>query len=67
MTVMRRLAILFAASAAVAGASTLASAQGSVSALKGHDSNAPVDVSADRIRAASAGRPRKQSKFDERV
>ena len=49
MTVMRRLAILFAASAAVAGASTLASAQGSVSALKGHDSNAPVDVSADRI------------------
>lgn len=49
MTVMRRLAILLAASAALAGASTLASAQGSVSALKGHDSDAPVDVSADRI------------------
>ena len=48
MTEMRRLAILIAASAAVAGASGLAYAQG-VSALKGHDSNAPVDVDADRI------------------
>lgn len=48
MTGMRRLAIFLAAAAAVAGASTLANAQG-VSALKGHDSNAPVDVDADRI------------------
>ena len=36
-------AILLAASAA------LAQSSGSVSALKGHDSNAPVDVAADRI------------------
>ena len=48
MTGMRRLAIFLAAATAVAGASTLANAQG-VSALKGHDSNAPVDVDADRI------------------
>lgn len=30
---------------------TLAVAQGATSALKGHDSNAPIDVSADRIEA----------------
>ena len=39
-------ALLFAAAAAVAGA---ALAQSGVSALKGHDSNAPIDVAADRI------------------
>jgi lipopolysaccharide export system protein LptA len=31
------------------GGSALAQSSGQVSALKGHDSNAPVDVSADRI------------------
>jgi lipopolysaccharide export system protein LptA len=45
---MRReiLLVLAAASAAVAA---IAQAQKPVSALKGHNSNAPVDVSADRI------------------
>jgi len=49
MTGMNR----FLAGAALAGltltASALAQSSGQVSALKGHDSNAPVDVSADRI------------------
>ena len=48
MMAMRRttLAILAAASA---GAAALAQAQEPVSALRGHDSGAPVDVVADRI------------------
>ena len=35
--------------AALAASAALAQTSGSVSALKGHDSNAPVDVAADRI------------------
>lgn len=48
MSAMRRTFILLAAlgTFSIAG---LASAQDPVSALKGHDSNAPVDVEADRI------------------
>lgn len=46
MTMRAPLLLLAAASAGVAA---LAQAQQPVSALKGHDSNAPVDVSADRI------------------
>ena len=44
----RPMIALAALAAATLGAG-LASAQDSISALKGHDSNAPVDVSADRI------------------
>ena len=48
---MRRHAIMLSAAAALAGAAiTQAVAQGGpVSALRGHDSNAPIDVAADRI------------------
>ena len=46
---MRRQALLLCAAALVAGAAGLAHAQGPVSALKGHDSGAPIDVAADRI------------------
>jgi lipopolysaccharide export system protein LptA len=54
MTAMRRHALLLVAAAAVAGAAGLADAADptpvkGVSALKGHDSNAPIDVTADRI------------------
>ncbi|HEX2803064.1 MAG TPA: LptA/OstA family protein, partial [Sphingomicrobium sp.] len=45
---MRR-AILIAIAAASAAAAALAQAQEPVSALKGHDANAPVDVTAARI------------------
>ena len=45
---MRR-SILLAIAAGLAGSTALAQAPGPVSALKGHNSNAPVDVSADRI------------------
>jgi len=45
---MRR-TIAFPVAAALAGATALAQAQAPVSALKGHDSSAPVDVSANRI------------------
>ncbi len=48
MMSMRR-KILAAIAASCAGIAALAQAQEPVSALKGHDSNAPVDVSADRI------------------
>lgn len=52
MRAMRRRILLALAAASVAAA-TLAQAQGQpqqpVSALKGHNSNAPVDVTADRI------------------
>lgn len=53
MMAMRRLAFLSCAAAAVAGAALTqgahAQAADPVSALKGHDSNAPIDVAADRI------------------
>lgn len=53
MRAMRRHLLLFSAAVAVAGAAVTqaALAQGAdpVSALRGHDSNAPIDVSADRI------------------
>ncbi|HEU4705450.1 MAG TPA: LptA/OstA family protein [Sphingomicrobium sp.] len=45
---MRRHALLFVA-AALAGAAALAQTNDPVSALRGHDSNAPIDVAADRI------------------
>ncbi len=45
---MRR-KLLLAAAAATAGLAALAHAQQPISALKGHDANAPVDVTADRI------------------
>lgn len=48
MMTMRRSLALFALIAAVT-ASGPAHAQDSVSALKGHDSDAPVDVNADRL------------------
>lgn len=48
MMTMRRTAFLSLA-AACAGFAALAQAQEPVSALKGHNSNAPVDVTADRI------------------
>ena len=48
MRAMRSLGIIFAA-ALVAATAALAQSQQPVSALKGHDSNAPVDVNADRI------------------
>lgn len=49
MMAMRRIAILLSATAAFAGASALAQRADPVSALKGHDSNAPIDVASDRI------------------
>ena len=53
MRAMRRHALLFLAAAALAGAAlspgAFAQTRGAVSALKGHDSNAPIDVAADRI------------------
>lgn len=47
MAMARKLLIPAAAATAAIGA--LASAQEPISALRGHDSNAPVDVAADRI------------------
>ena len=41
--------LLISAAAATAAIGAIAHAQDPVSALKGHDANAPVDVSADRI------------------
>jgi lipopolysaccharide export system protein LptA len=53
MIPMRRHALLLSAAAALAGAAVsqgaLAQGKDPVSALKGHDSNAPIDVDADRI------------------
>jgi lipopolysaccharide export system protein LptA len=46
MSVMRRFATGFGCAAALLA---LAPAIGQISSLKGHDSNAPVDVAADRI------------------
>ena len=48
MMAMRRPFFLFA-TAAFVGIAALAQAQEPVSALKGHDSDAPIDVAADRI------------------
>jgi len=48
MMAMRR-PILFSLAAAFAAIAALAQAQEPVSALKGHNANAPVDVTADRI------------------
>ena len=48
MSAMRARSIL-AIAAACACAGAIAHAQAPVSALKGHDSNAPIDVAADRI------------------
>lgn len=41
--------LIAAAASALAASAALSQAGGQVSALKGHDSNAPVDVTADRI------------------
>jgi len=49
MNVMNRILAGAALIGLTLGASALAQSTGQVSALKGHDSNAPVDVSADRI------------------
>ena len=46
---MRRHAFLISAAAARAAAARLAQAADPVSALKGHDSNAPIDLAADRL------------------
>ena len=48
MTAMRRHALLLCAATMLAGAA-LAQSADPVSALKGHDSDAPIDVAADRI------------------
>ena len=49
MMAMRRKIILAAGLAATAGIGSLAAAQEPVSALRGHNSDAPVDISSDRI------------------
>ena len=46
---MRRVLSFLCGIAAAIGAATLAQAQDPVSALRGHDSDAPIDVSSDRI------------------
>jgi lipopolysaccharide export system protein LptA len=48
MMTMQRIILAFAG-AALVGVAALAQAQEPISALKGHDANAPVDVVADRI------------------
>jgi len=49
MMAMRRHALLFCTVAALAGAAGMAQTKDPVSALRGHDSDAPIDVAADRI------------------
>ena len=49
MVMARKFLIVAAIGSAALGLGALAHAQQSVSALKGHNSNAPVDVAADRI------------------
>jgi len=49
MMVVRSIGIILAVLLAASSAATAQSQQQSVSALKGHNSNAPVDVTADRI------------------
>jgi lipopolysaccharide export system protein LptA len=46
---MRSIGPILAAAAGLAALGGIAHAQNAVSALRGHDSNAPVDVTADRI------------------
>ncbi|HVL77991.1 MAG TPA: LptA/OstA family protein [Sphingomicrobium sp.] len=46
---MRRLVLSLAALAGLGAVAGLAQAQEPISALKGHDSDAPIDVAADRI------------------
>jgi lipopolysaccharide export system protein LptA len=46
---MRRIALLPVAAAALVSAAAFAQTADPVSALKGHDSSAPIDVTADRI------------------
>jgi lipopolysaccharide export system protein LptA len=46
---MRRATLLLTAAAATAALGGLAQAQDAVSALRGHNSNAPIDVASDRI------------------
>lgn len=49
MMVMRRFILILTAALAAAGPAVYAQGNQPVSALKGHDSNAPVDVTAQRI------------------
>ena len=49
MKAMRRFGIILASICAAAGTAALAQSNDPVSALKGHNSDAPVDVAADRI------------------
>jgi lipopolysaccharide export system protein LptA len=49
MNVMRRLSLLIVPVAIASAAAAFAQTEGPVSALKGHNSNAPVDVTADRL------------------
>lgn len=49
MMAMRKISTILAAATVLIGAATIAQAQDPVSALRGHNSDAPVDVSADRI------------------
>jgi len=49
MIIMRTFGIILASSLLGGGTAPAQQKQDAVSALKGHDSNAPVDVSADRI------------------
>ncbi len=49
MSKMMKTTLIGAALMAIAAGGALAQSSGSVSALKGHDSNAPIDVAADRI------------------
>lgn len=49
MTVMRRLILISTAALGLAGTAVYAQNNQPVSALKGHDSDAPVDISAARI------------------
>ena len=51
MMAMKKLTIALVALGAIVPAVGAAQSQGSISALKGHDSKAPVDVSADRAEA----------------
>ena len=46
-----KLAIMFAVMSAAAFGAGIAAAQDSISALKGHDSKAPIDLAADRAEA----------------
>ena len=48
---MRRPAYLFAPVALICAAAALAQSQEPISALKGHNANAPIDVASDRLEA----------------